>query len=227
MKKVAVIVAGGTGTRMQSDRPKQFLSLLETPILVHTLRAFKKAYADIKLIVVLPAIHFNEGKEIVSTFFNAPVEFVEGGETRFHSVKNGLSLVNEQAVVFVHDAVRCLLSPSLITRCFEQAQQKGSAIPVIAAKDSIRLVTATGNQSLNREQVMLVQTPQVFLSDWILPAFEVTYESSFTDEASVVEKSGRPIHLIAGEVSNIKITEPVDLLIAEQWLSGLSQSSTV
>ena len=112
MKKVAVIVAGGTGTRMQSDRPKQFLSLLETPILVHTLRAFKKAYADIKLIVVLPTIHFSEGKEIVSTFFNAPVEFVEGGETRFHSVKNGLSLVNEQAVVFVHDAVRCLLSPS-------------------------------------------------------------------------------------------------------------------
>ena len=166
-------------------------------------------------------------KEIVSTFFNAPVEFVEGGETRFHSVKNGLSLVNERAVVFVHDAVRCLLSPSLITRCFEQAKQQGSAIPVITAKDSIRLLTTTGNQSLNREQVMLVQTPQVFLSDWILPAFEVTYESSFTDEASVVEKSGRPIHLIAGEVSNIKITEPVDLLIAEQWLSGLSQSSTV
>lgn len=225
MKKVAVIVAGGTGTRMQSDRPKQFLTLLGTPILVHTLRAFQNAYADIHLIVVLPAIHFNEGKEIVSSFFNTPVDFVKGGETRFHSVKNGLSLVNEQSVVFVHDAVRCLLSPALITRCFEQAHQQGSAIPVIAAKDSIRLITPEGNQMLNREQVMLVQTPQVFLSDWILPAFDVAYESSFTDEASVVERAGRPIQLISGEISNIKITEPVDLLIAEQWLSELNRPS--
>ncbi|NCW88257.1 MAG: 2-C-methyl-D-erythritol 4-phosphate cytidylyltransferase [Chitinophagia bacterium] len=224
MKKIAVIVAGGAGARMQSDHPKQFLPLLGTPILIHTIRAFESAFADIRLIVVLPSAHFEEGKKIVAAHLKSTIDFVEGGETRFHSVKNGLSLVKEESVVFVHDAVRCLLTPSLIVRCFEEASLQGSAVPVVPSKDSIRFVTPAGNQMLNREQVMLVQTPQVFLSSWILPAFDTEYETSFTDEAAVVEKTGKKINLIQGEVSNIKITEPVDLLIAEQWFAKENSS---
>jgi 2-C-methyl-D-erythritol 4-phosphate cytidylyltransferase len=219
MKKTAVIVAGGAGARMQSDRPKQFLPLLGTPILIHTIRAFESAFSDIRLIIVLPASHFEEGKKIVASHIKSTIDFVEGGATRFHSVKNGLSLIKEEGVVFVHDAVRCLVSPTLIVRCFEEASRQGSAVPVIPSKDSIRFITPAGNQILNREQVMLVQTPQVFLSSWIMPAFDVEYETSFTDEASVVEKTGKKINLIPGEVSNIKITEPVDLLIAEKWFT--------
>ena len=220
MKKVAVIVAGGTGSRMQADQPKQFLPLLGEPILVHTLKTFSKTYPDIRLIVVLPAAHFEDGQKLITTYYREKVEFAQGGDTRFQSVKNGLALLTEQeAIVFVHDAVRCLLTTTLIQRCFEAALKTGSAIPVVPAKDSIRLVTSAGQQVLNREEVMLVQTPQTFLSSWLLPAFQTTYEPSFTDEATVVEKAGKKVNLITGEVSNIKITQPVDLLIATQWLT--------
>ena len=221
MNKVAVIVAGGSGQRMGNAIPKQFLLLDGKPILVHTVSAFISAFSDTEIILVLPASHVEEGKEIVAGYFpDSSVQVTAGGDTRFHSVQKGLSLVKQESVVFVHDGVRCLLSPALIRRCFAVALEKGSAIPVIASHDSVRLQTDKGHLPYDRNKVMLVQTPQTFLSSWILPAFETEYQAEFTDEATVVERTGKLLTLIDGEESNIKITRPVDLLIAAQLLAS-------
>jgi 2-C-methyl-D-erythritol 4-phosphate cytidylyltransferase len=148
-----------------------------------------------------------------------PILTITGGETRFHSVQKGLSLVKEPSIVFVHDAVRCLLSPSLIHLCYENALQHGSAIPCIESKDSIRILSDSGHVSVNRTQIRLVQTPQTFKSEWILPAYLTPYLEIFTDDASVLEAAGHKIHLVEGEINNIKITTPLDLAIAEKLLA--------
>lgn len=218
MKKHAVIVAGGIGVRMGASQPKQFLEIEGEPVIVHTLRTFINAFPDIKLTVVLPENHIQEGTAIITSKFDHPIEIVGGGETRFHSVQNGLATVKEEAVVFVHDAVRCLVSTDLIQSCYNETLVAGSAVPVLSSRDSIRFVEQGQHRVLNRVQVMLVQTPQVFLSQWILPAFQVPYDTAFTDEATVVERAGHTIKLIEGEESNIKITRPVDLHIAAAWL---------
>jgi 2-C-methyl-D-erythritol 4-phosphate cytidylyltransferase len=218
MRKHAVIVAGGTGVRMGTSQPKQFLEIAGEPVIVHTLRAFMLAFPDIQLTVVLPQNFIEEGTNLITSKLDYPVEIVGGGETRFHSVQNGLATVKEEAVVFVHDAVRCLVSAALIRSCYEEALITGSAVPVLTSRDSIRFMEQGEHRVLNREQVLLVQTPQVFLSSCILPAFQVPYDSSFTDEATVVEKAGYTIKLVQGEESNIKITRPVDLLIAAEWM---------
>jgi 2-C-methyl-D-erythritol 4-phosphate cytidylyltransferase len=220
MKKYAVIVAGGSGTRMQSAVPKQFLLLHNRPVLFYTIQRFVEAFADINIILVLPEVHKNSGEAIVKQYFpHIKIQIALGGETRFHSVKNGLALVKEQSIVFVHDAVRCLLSVALIHRCYEKAVSTGSAIPVIASSDSVRIKTEHSSKLVDRSTIMLVQTPQVFESRLLLSAFEKPYQSSFTDEASVVESCGHSITLVEGETQNIKITHPIDLLIAEKYLS--------
>lgn len=221
MKKIAVIVAGGAGTRMGSDIPKQFLLLNSRPVLWHSVNAFANAFDDIAFIIVLPENFIGDGEKILRDFSAThSIAFVKGGHTRFHSVKNGLELVKEKAVVFVHDAVRCLLSKDLIHRCYEQTIIKTCAIPAIAATDSIRLIKEDGkNILLNRNKVCIIQTPQTFQSEIILPAFEQAYHESFTDEASVVESLGKEIFLIEGENENIKITRPTDLVVAEYILS--------
>lgn len=220
MNKVAVIVAGGTGQRMKNTTPKQFIQLGGKPLLVHTIQSFLLAYQDIQLIVVLPASHEMQGKLILDEYFpDNSIQLTTGGETRFHSVQNGLSFIKEESIVFVHDGVRCLVSASLIQRCYETAADKGSAIPTIVASDSIRIQTSLGHRPHNRNEVFMVQTPQTFHSSWILPAFQQAYDPAFTDEATVVETTGRTLTLVEGEESNIKITRPVDLLIASQWLS--------
>lgn len=218
MKKHAVIVAGGTGVRMGVPQPKQFLEIAGEPIIIHTLRAFAKAFSDIQLTLVLPANHLQEGAALIASKLDIPVQLVAGGETRFHSVQNGLATVKEDAVVFVHDAVRCLVSTDLIQICYQNALVTGSAVPVLKSSDSIRFMEQGKHRVLNREQVLLVQTPQVFLSTLILPAFQVSYDVSFTDEATVVERAGHIVNLVEGEESNIKITRPVDLRIAAEWL---------
>lgn len=218
MKKHAVIVAGGTGVRMGVPQPKQFLDIAGEPIIIHTLRAFAKAFSDIQLTLVLPANHLQEGAALIASKLDIPVQLVAGGETRFHSVQNGLATVKEDAVVFVHDAVRCLVSTDLIQICYQNALVAGSAVPVLKSSDSIRFMEHGKHRVLNREQVLLVQTPQVFLSTLILPAFQVSYDVSFTDEATVVERAGHIVNLVEGEESNIKITRPVDLRIAAEWL---------
>lgn len=219
MKKYAIIVAGGSGTRMGGSLPKQFLLLKDKPVLYYTLRTFLQAYDDLQLILVLPVEYTDMGQEIIDAWFDKDrIRITVGGDTRFQSVKNGLALVEEEAVVFVHDAVRCLLSTALIHRCYQQALETGTAIPAIASKDSIRLLTDDGNAAYDRNKVMLIQTPQTFHSKIILPAFQIDYKDKFTDEATVAEAYGIKVSLVEGEESNIKITRPVDMLIAEQLL---------
>jgi 2-C-methyl-D-erythritol 4-phosphate cytidylyltransferase len=227
MKKFAVIVAGGNGSRMGSSLPKQFLHLYDTPVLLHTLRAFTDAFSDIQIILVLPESYLEYTKEIIAKHqFSHPIQYVIGGATRFHSVQNGLKTITESGIVFVHDAVRCLVMPALIQRCYQQAIEKGSAIPVIPMKDSVRSVTdADQHKIVDRSVLRLVQTPQTFQTEILLPAFESEYSDAFTDEATVVESSGNKVYLIEGEESNIKITSPIDLMIAEAELSKRSKQN--
>lgn len=223
MKKIAVIVAGGSGQRMGATIPKQFLLLNGQPLLYHTLQRFLNTWLDISIILVLPAEHIKNGEEIVASLqANERVTITVGGDTRFQSVKNGLSFVKEPAVIFVHDGVRCLVSSKLIQDCYQQAIEKGSAIPAVAATDSIRILQGDGHHVIDRNLVRIIQTPQTFLSELLLPAFDRPYDHSFTDEATVVESSGKPIYLIEGEYTNIKITRPADLLVAEQIISSKS-----
>ena len=222
MLKYAIIVAGGSGTRMGGNLPKQFLLLNKKPVLYYTIRTFLQAYDDLGVILVLPQAYMDMGQEIVNTWFNnGRIRITQGGENRFQSVKNGLQLVGEESIIFVHDGVRCLLSKALIHSCYEKAMETGSAIPVVASKDSVRLVTGEGNEVADRSKVMLVQTPQTFRSKILIPAFNIDYNDKFTDEAIVVEASGQKISLVQGEETNIKITTPLDLVIAENLLERL------
>jgi 2-C-methyl-D-erythritol 4-phosphate cytidylyltransferase len=219
MKKYAVIVAGGSGKRMGTEIPKQFLLLKGKPVLFYTIEAFLKAFAEIKIILVLPEEHLELGKEIVDGYFDArQIQIAQGGETRFHSVSNGLKLIDDESIIFVHDGVRCLVSDELIHRCYHTTLETGSAIPVVDCKDSVRIVSAGGNEPIDRTTIKQVQTPQTFHSKILLPAFSIDYKERFTDEANVVEAFGLKVTLVQGEDTNIKITNPMDLLIAESIL---------
>ena len=219
MKKYAIIVAGGNGKRMESDTPKQFLLLKDKPVLFYTLNVFLQAYDDMQIILVLPADFTDMGQEIIDGYFDKErIRITAGGDTRFQSVKNGLQLVEDESMIFVHDGVRCLLSADLIKRCYDQAIETGSAIPAISSKDSVRLIIEEGNEAFDRSKVKLIQTPQTFHSKILLPAFNIDYKDKFTDEATVVEAFGLKVFLIEGEENNIKITRPVDMLIAEKIL---------
>ena len=220
MKKYAIIVAAGSGTRMNNNIPKQFLLINNKPVLWYTLNAFLHAYDDLEIILVLAKIFLEEGNKIIaSTNFPARIKIVEGGETRFHSVKNGLKNIDDDSIVFVHDGVRCLITKTLINKCYETALEKGNAIPSVAAIDSIRIETENGNEIVDRNKVRIIQTPQTFKSNVLIKSFEQDYNNSFTDEASVAEHAGIKIHLIEGETTNIKITQPIDLIIAEKILA--------
>ncbi|MGH2566116.1 MAG: 2-C-methyl-D-erythritol 4-phosphate cytidylyltransferase, partial [Ginsengibacter sp.] len=219
MKKIALIVAGGTGSRMNNDVPKQFLLLKNKPVLYYTIKAFVDAYEDMQLILVLPKEHIGKGQEIIDGYFdNSRFRIAAGGRTRFHSVQNGLELIKNEAIIFVHDGVRCMLTNDLVKKCYEEAIEKGSAIPAIECKDSIRMLTVSGNKTLDRSKLRLIQTPQTFHSKILLPAFKIDYKDNFTDEATVVEAYGIKIHLIKGEENNFKITTPLDLKFAEALL---------
>lgn len=218
--KIAIIVAGGSGSRMGGTTPKQFLELNGKPVLHYTIRAFMEAYEDMHIVLVVPSAHRGSIGAVLAAFDRPPsVTVAEGGETRFHSVKNGLQFVKQDAVVFVHDGVRPLVSPALIRTCYEQALLKGSAIPAIPLKDSIREVDAMGNNAADRTRFRTIQTPQTFLSNLLIRAFDQPYDPLFTDEATVVERSGHAVHLVEGEEQNIKITRPQDLVIASAFLN--------
>jgi len=157
----------------------------------------------------------------VDGFFDPhSIHLTQGGETRFHSVANGLALIEEESIIFVHDGVRCLLTPQLIQRCFDQALETGSAIPVVDCKDSVRMISEEGNEAVDRSKLKLVQTPQTFHSKILKPAFEIDYKERFTDEATVVEAYGLKVTLVQGEDTNIKITNPIDLLVAEKIMDA-------
>lgn len=218
MKKFAVIVAGGSGLRMGSSTPKQFLLLQNKPLLWHTVHAFASAFTEMDIVLVLPQNHLDFAESIVQMFPEVNIKVVTGGDSRFQSVKNGLSVVPSDAVVFVHDGVRCLITTDLIVKCYNQAIEKGSAIPAVAATDSIRIANGEDSAVADRTNVRIIQTPQTFKSDLLLAAFKQPYQEAFTDEATVVEAFGEKVYLVEGDYTNLKITRPIDLLIAEKIL---------
>lgn len=219
MKKFAVIVAAGSGSRMGGDLPKQFMLVNDKPVLYYTLKTFLNSFDDMQIVLVLPVDYTDMGQEIIDAYFDKDkIRITAGGDTRFQSVKNGLQLTEDDSIIFVHDGVRCLISEELIHRCYKQAVETGTAIPVIPSKDSVRLLRDESNDAIDRNKVMLVQTPQTFHSKILIPAFQIDYKEKFTDEATVVEAFGMKVTLVEGEENNIKITRPIDLLIAEKIL---------
>lgn len=216
MKNTTIIVAGGKGERMNADIPKQFLEIQGKPILMHTLEVFNRFDADMQLILVLPALQIEFWLELCKKYaFTLPHDIVEGGQTRFHSVKNGLQATKSNGLIAVHDGVRPLVNAGTISRCFTVAEKLGAVIPVIDMVDSVRQVTESGNQSVDRTAYKLVQTPQVFDAELLRKAYKQEFSPLFTDDASVVEALGTKIHLVEGNRENIKITTEFDLKLAE------------
>ncbi len=224
-----IIVAGGHGSRMQSSLPKQFMLLAGKPLLMHTLNAF--LLAGVEIILVLPKDHFSTWSDLCQQYnFQTPIQLVAGGETRYHSVKNGLVMVKETAstdtpakdhqntYVAVHDAARPFISPSGIQSAFDQAVQYGSFVPALPLTESLRHITDAGNQAVDRANYRSIQTPQIFPTAALKTAYNKPYQPSFTDDASVYEAAGHTIHLGQGWQENIKITTPQDLAWAEYYL---------
>jgi 2-C-methyl-D-erythritol 4-phosphate cytidylyltransferase len=217
LKKYAIIVAGGSGQRMQSAVPKQFLLLQGKPVLYHTLAAFYQADPNTELIVVLPAEQFEFWKSLISELPPLPHRLVAGGNSRFQSSQNAIQTLTENGMVAIHDGVRPLIEPALITASFRTATEKGNAVLAVASKDSVRFFSAEKGkfEHLNREAIRLIQTPQIFSVKDLKEAFKQAYSDDFTDDARVVEALGIQINLVEGSYKNIKITTPEDLLLAE------------
>ena len=244
MKKYAVIVAGGMGLRMGGSVPKQFMVLKERPVLWYTLDVFLRAFDDVRIVLVVPGGYREAAVEVINGLSGGErVLLVDGGDTRFHSVRSGLDYIKgelggseagigvgggkgeigegvaREAIIFVHDGVRCLVSAELIRRCYEQAVLVGSAVPVVDCRDSVRLVgEGEHSKPIDRSRIKMVQTPQTFRGDILFSAYMQDHQEAFTDEATVVEVGGQAVHLIEGEATNIKITTPEDMVIAEVLL---------
>lgn len=216
MKQNIIIVAGGKGLRIGGELPKQFIPIGGKPILMHTIEAFYNYNKNIHIVLVLPASHRDYWAGLCVEYnFTIPHVITLGGETRFHSVKNGLDLITD-GIVGVHDGARPFVSVNLIKNCYESAKELGAVIPVINPIDSLRQITEGGNSHIvDRSKIRAVQTPQIFNVDVLKKAYETDFSPQFTDDASVVESSGVKVHLIDGEVTNIKVTTPFDLQIAE------------
>ena len=214
----AIIVAGGNGSRMGTEIPKQFLLLNDKPILVHAIEKFLKTNNEMEIVVVLPESAMQQWFQIVSNFsFLQKIKTAIGGKTRFDSVKNGLALLSENGIVAVHDAARPLVSTKLIQQCYADAMQNGSAIAAIACVDTVRQKTENGFEILDRNKLWMMQTPQCFDLQKLKIAYQNATTNNFTDDAEVFAASGFPIHLAEGEKNNFKITLPEDLIFAE-WL---------
>ena len=222
-KKYSIIVAGGSGTRMNSIIPKQFLKLVGKPVLMHTIRKFIEAEPTTEIILVLPKSEMEYWEKLCAEYqFDIPVKIAESGETRFLSVKNGLALIKEEGFVAIHDAVRPLVSSKTIIAAFKATEMYGNAVPAIPLNDSIRQIESTRSIAVDRSRYCIIQTPQCFQTAIIKKAYEQEYKYTFTDDATVVESIGEKIHLIDGNQENIKITHPKDLLIAEVFLKNIS-----
>lgn len=213
----AIIVAGGTGTRMQQHLPKQFLELHGKPVLAHTLRLFHQFDPTIRIVVVMHHDFVNYWNDLRETLdLGIAHTVVPGGRERFHSVMAGLETITDtEGVVGIHDAVRPLVSQQTVRNCYEAAAVSGAAIPVVTVHESLRQVTGSISVALNRSVFRMVQTPQCFRLSVIRHAFHQDYRPEFTDDASVVEAAGHDIQLVEGNRENIKITTPEDLVIAE------------
>ena len=219
MKRYVIIVAGGKGLRMGGDVPKQFLPIGGRPVLMRTIEAFRKVYDDIKVILVLPHEQQEYWAELCKAYdFGIPLQTADGGDSRFHSVRNGLALVPDDAegLVGVHDGVRPFVSEETIRRCYQSARENGAAIPVVPVVETVRQILPEGDSvTVDRDNFRLVQTPQVFTIDVLKKAYLQPYQREFTDDASVVEEMGQPVTLVEGNRGNIKLTTPDDLKLAE------------
>lgn len=216
-----IIVAGGKGLRMGSDIPKQFIPVGGKPVLMHTIDAFYKYDAGINVILVLPVTQQVYWKQLCAEYnFARDYKLVDGGETRFHSVKNGLDLITGQQgdLIAVHDGVRPFVSMRVIEACYNTAACEEAVVPVVDIVETVRRLSASGSCTVNRDDYKLVQTPQVFTLPLLKRAYEQEYTASFTDDASVVEAMGVKVALVSGNRENIKITTPFDLKIANALL---------
>ena len=210
--EIALIVAGGSGQRMQTDIPKQFIKINGLPVLMHTISAFRNYSIPIQIILVLPDNEIENWKALVSQFeFEDVNKIVSGGKTRFRSVQNGLKFVQENDLVAIHDGVRPMITKNIIRDNFLTAEKYGNAVTAVSIKDSLRKISQGISSSVDRNDFRIVQTPQTFKGDVILKAYKQDYKSSFTDDASVVENDGVRIHLVDGDYRNIKLTTSEDL----------------
>ncbi len=228
MRRFVLIVAGGKGLRMGGDLPKQFIPIQGKPVLMHTLETFYRWDASAELVLVLPEDHQPYWQMLCKEIgCKVPHQIANGGETRFHSVRNGLAFLSKEmglssedaqpALIAVHDGVRPFVSTEVIEACFLEAAESGAAIPVLPMIDSLRERVGEESHPVDRERYVAVQTPQVFRSDLLLHAYHQPFSPLFTDDASVVEAAGIPVHLVTGNRENIKLTTPFDLLIAKAF----------
>lgn len=217
VKQAVIFVAGGTGTRMGSPLPKQFLTLNNTPILIHTLRNFFSFNRNFEMIVVMHHDYISFWKDLCLKFEDVPEHtVVAGGEERFHSVKNGIEAVSSDVkYIAIHDAVRPLVSHETLTRCFNTLNEHSAVVPAIPINDSIREVHGILNKSVDRSLYKRIQTPQCFESTVLKEAYSKPFSPLFTDDASVVEANGHSVFLVEGNLENIKITSPIDLIVGE------------
>ncbi len=215
-----IIVAGGAGKRMSLDIPKQFIEINGLPILMHTISRFYNVDTSFKIRVVIPETEFERWNQLCADkHFNIPVSLNPGGETRFHSVKNGLKGIEPDSIVGIHDGVRPFVDEEVIKRCYTLAEKFGAVIPAINVNESIRKLTASGSRHVERSKYKLIQTPQVFNGQWIVEAYTLNYSPEFTDDASVAEAAGYKVHLTDGNRENIKITDAFDIEIAHSLIS--------
>lgn len=222
-QQCVIIVAGGTGSRMQSNTPKQFIEVNGEAIIIRTIKIFLTFNPSIHIII---SVHkdfqgYLEELLLKNNLNHNRIKIAFGGDTRFQSVKNGLALVeDENAIVGIHDAARPFVSIQTIKKCFDTASEKGNATPCVLVTDTIRKVNGDVNESADRTQFRIIQTPQCFLASKIKQAFKQEYKLIFTDDATVLEYSGEKINLVEGNIENIKITTQVDLAIAKTMLSN-------
>ncbi len=220
MKKYVIVVAGGKGLRMGGEIPKQFIPVKGKPVLMRTLETFYACDPNIELIVVLPVEQRSYWEHLCAEYgFTLSHRIAAGGETRFHSVKNGLALVEEDGVVGVHDGVRPFVSAEVIADCYAQAVTLQAVVPVTDVVETVRhLLSEGGSETVSRNDYKLVQTPQVFTVELLKRAYAQDYKPFFTDDASVVEALGQPVYLVSGNRENIKLTTPFDLKVAESLI---------
>ena len=219
MKTFAIILGGGVGTRMESSIPKQFIPLDGKPVIMHTIQNFHDFDAKMQIVLVLPMEHITLWKDLCTEFnFDIEHQIIRGGKERFYSVKNALATIPDDAIVLIQDGVRPLASHETIDRVRQKAIEKGNAIPYVDINESIRKVSKEKTKAVKRHNYKLIQTPQGFKSNIIKQAYKNRYRKSFTDDASVAEAAGEKIEMVLGNVKNIKITRPIDLMIAESLM---------
>lgn len=213
-----IITAGGTGKRMGAPIPKQFMEVAGKPLLFHTISLFQKHNPNAQILLTLPESWINHWDELINTYqFGVEHQVIVGGEERFHSIQNALQHCNE-SIVLVHDGVRPLVSSGTLNRCLDALEDHNAVIPVVPVKESLRRFSGKRSEAVIRSEYRNVQTPQCFEKSVLEQAYAQSYHSGITDDASLVEQMGERIFSVEGNDENIKITTPMDLVLAEALL---------